>query len=609
MKPAGDSVPAPSTSSVQNQTTATPTMMARPPPPSESEAVAGYRDVGFALPPPVEHSQHEQVEGESADRGRPRELSFGTIALAGAKSPSDAPGSPSTTAVGTPGSAALRLDVVEKSSYAALNRVIGDSKLNGENVNGKTFAVFSIGVAPGESGPVRLRSRTRTHSKGAVAAVSIPDVSLRETVSAPGGLEADDVTAHREAIATVIDLTDLKTTLAFGTTQQGEDVADEGLGAEPPTTTTAPDIVAPSLPPAPAPPFVPMMSPYAQPFAPPIVIPGGPGGPVNGMPGAPSPSTYAHQPTSATEDDWVVRDYGFGFGYGGPQPGYPQRDDRPFRDRRDFPPPGDNYGRPRRGSYGQGFDRGSYGGRRGKGLSGGYGGRGYSNRTFSGGRGGYANQGQPRQQPYVPQPPPPPPPPQPDLNGYYPPPMATYIPSPYESYPYAAFPPPPPPPQMVSSTAPLPIPLSPLLFPLDSTWYYLLGQLEYYLSAQNMEQDFFLRQQMDSRGWIPIGLIASFNRVRRLTTESQLVTDVLTLSSLVEVRDGYVRMHQWQQYVLPTARKSTVEDDGVYSASTANTFAAPQGTESYPGAEGEPTATTQNHEGEEDEDEDVEFVL
>lgn len=64
---------------------------------------------------------------------------------------------------------------------------------------------------------------------------------------------------------------------------------------------------------------------------------------------------------------------------------------------------------------------------------------------------------------------------------------------------------------------------------------------------------------MDSRGWIPVSLIASFNRVTRLTTDVQVVRDVLTLSSMVEVRDDWVRPISWQQFVFPDAVKSTVE--------------------------------------------------
>lgn len=66
---------------------------------------------------------------------------------------------------------------------------------------------------------------------------------------------------------------------------------------------------------------------------------------------------------------------------------------------------------------------------------------------------------------------------------------------------------------------------------------------------------------MDSRGWIPIPLIASFNRVRTLTTDVQLVKDVLILSNIVEVKHDWVRMggNQWEQFVLPDAPMSLVE--------------------------------------------------
>jgi la-related protein 1 len=47
-----------------------------------------------------------------------------------------------------------------------------------------------------------------------------------------------------------------------------------------------------------------------------------------------------------------------------------------------------------------------------------------------------------------------------------------------------------------SSGHPLPRPLSNLTFPLDPTRFYLLGQLEYYLSAQNLVSDIFLRKRV-----------------------------------------------------------------------------------------------------------------
>ena len=108
---------------------------------------------------------------------------------------------------------------------------------------------------------------------------------------------------------------------------------------------------------------------------------------------------------------------------------------------------------------------------------------------------------------------------------------------------------------------------------------------------------------MDSRGWIPISLIASFNRVRNLTMDVQLVTDVLTLSSLVEVRGTYVRMRQWQQFVLPTAAPSPVEEDDYTQPHDALATVPVEHPHSH--ADVEP----QNHDGEEEEEEDVEFVL
>ncbi|KAF8178429.1 hypothetical protein BJ912DRAFT_856244 [Pholiota molesta] len=138
---------------------------------------------------------------------------------------------------------------------------------------------------------------------------------------------------------------------------------------------------------------------------------------------------------------------------------------------------------------------------------------------------------------------------------------------------------------------PVPVPLSPISFPLDATRYYLLGQLEYYLSPQNMAQDFFLRQRMDARGWIPISLIASFNRVKQLTMDVQFVKDVLTLSSLVQVRGSMVRMGGWERFVLPDAAPSSVEDQPLPHAKSAG------------------ASHMDEEDDDEDEEEDVVFVM
>lgn len=103
---------------------------------------------------------------------------------------------------------------------------------------------------------------------------------------------------------------------------------------------------------------------------------------------------------------------------------------------------------------------------------------------------------------------------------------------------------------------------------------------------------------MDSKGWIPINLIASFNRVKQLTTDVQMVKDVLSLSSLVEVRDDHVRLANdaWKNFVLPSAPRSAVEgEDGEPTLQKAGQSAALD--------EVDKDVT------EEEEEDDVEFVL
>ncbi|KAJ3862639.1 hypothetical protein EV359DRAFT_44773 [Lentinula novae-zelandiae] len=65
---------------------------------------------------------------------------------------------------------------------------------------------------------------------------------------------------------------------------------------------------------------------------------------------------------------------------------------------------------------------------------------------------------------------------------------------------------------------------------------------------------------MDSHGWVPIPLIASFNRVRQITDDESFVRDVLNMSSVVEVQGDMVRMKEgeWERFVLPDAQTSRV---------------------------------------------------
>ncbi|KAL0578883.1 hypothetical protein V5O48_003116 [Marasmius crinis-equi] len=108
------------------------------------------------------------------------------------------------------------------------------------------------------------------------------------------------------------------------------------------------------------------------------------------------------------------------------------------------------------------------------------------------------------------------------------------------------------------SQHPWPTPLTPLAnipVMLDEVRHRLLGQLEYYLSGENMAKDVWLRRKMSPDGWILLSVIATFNRIRQLTDNLHLLREVLGYSEHVEVSDDgeQVRMRDggWKSFVLP----------------------------------------------------------
>lgn len=123
---------------------------------------------------------------------------------------------------------------------------------------------------------------------------------------------------------------------------------------------------------------------------------------------------------------------------------------------------------------------------------------------------------------------------------------------------------------------------------------------------------------MDSRGWILISTLAAFNRIKALTVDIQLVKDVLMLSSIVEVLDNSVRMggNQWVPFVLPDAHPSAVERQTDSEGSMMQESFAMDGEARADGAVEGPTEAEVDVdvesigvEGEEDEEDDVVFVM
>ncbi|PKA66366.1 hypothetical protein AXF42_Ash007063 [Apostasia shenzhenica] len=79
----------------------------------------------------------------------------------------------------------------------------------------------------------------------------------------------------------------------------------------------------------------------------------------------------------------------------------------------------------------------------------------------------------------------------------------------------------------------------------------LLRQIEYYFSPANLCKDPFLRLQMDEHGWVPIALIATFNKVKGITNNIPVILDALRSSEIVEIQGNQIRKREgWEQWIM-----------------------------------------------------------
>lgn len=98
-------------------------------------------------------------------------------------------------------------------------------------------------------------------------------------------------------------------------------------------------------------------------------------------------------------------------------------------------------------------------------------------------------------------------------------------------------------------------------------------QIEYYFSIQNLVKDVFLRSKMNEEGWIPLHVIASFNRVRMLTPDLAMIMEALSDSSSVELSPDslLIRPKQGhQQWVLPAAQRDASAHAAPHMPGTSN---------------------------------------
>ncbi|KAI8366720.1 uncharacterized protein BYT42DRAFT_595855 [Radiomyces spectabilis] len=101
---------------------------------------------------------------------------------------------------------------------------------------------------------------------------------------------------------------------------------------------------------------------------------------------------------------------------------------------------------------------------------------------------------------------------------------------------------------------------------------YIVQQIEYYFSIDNLCKDIFLRSQMDSQGYVNLDLLANFNRVKGLTTDMDLIREALKQSELLDLtsEDKLRRKEGWETWVLPTTNTTNTTN------ATTGTAAAPE---------------------------------
>ena len=63
---------------------------------------------------------------------------------------------------------------------------------------------------------------------------------------------------------------------------------------------------------------------------------------------------------------------------------------------------------------------------------------------------------------------------------------------------------------------------------------------------------------MNEEGWIPISIIAAFNRVKALTMDTAMITEVLANSTVVEMNGEKIRKKDdWKTWCIPQNATTT----------------------------------------------------
>ncbi|KAL3954365.1 hypothetical protein ACCO45_009928 [Purpureocillium lilacinum] len=101
------------------------------------------------------------------------------------------------------------------------------------------------------------------------------------------------------------------------------------------------------------------------------------------------------------------------------------------------------------------------------------------------------------------------------------------------------------------------MPFSPPLYWHNIILQQLKNQIEYYFSIENLCKDIYLRKRMDNQGFVDLHFVATFKRMRELTTDMDVIRAACEASTEVEyivcenASERLRRRSHWQAFVLP----------------------------------------------------------
>merc|ERR1719397_406529 len=111
--------------------------------------------------------------------------------------------------------------------------------------------------------------------------------------------------------------------------------------------------------------------------------------------------------------------------------------------------------------------------------------------------------------------------------------------------------------------SPAPAALDPLSLLPSHDPVAIMKQVEWYFQPDNLQTDIFLRTSMDERGYVPVEIIASFNRLKAHGITKDEILLCCRPSTVVKVKGDKIKCRDlWYTWVLPGDKvKSIVASD------------------------------------------------